>query len=172
MSTYIKIRSAITTQHLTLPGRIQISFNGEEKRVVIWDNGNLKIVEYCDEQFKAAKKIQVWWRMVQHRNRCREHRAWELQIQRVISERKRGYKGQPIHGIVSGSKSGNVKGSFWISKKNGTVLSKSGPQSKNGDQRWSLGMKGTEYCPTMKIVGIGKHGMKHCVCQCATMIFT
>ena len=156
------------------------------------------IRRYCG-RYMEATRIQSWWRMRIARVKMEEIRreveaeieAWatiasdlyvdedrdedarELrELEREFSERNRAEKGLPIHGLQRGRKNGNEPGSFWISKKKGTVVSGSSPQGKNGDQRWSLGMKGEEYCPKMRIIGIGKHGIKHCICQCERMIFT
>jgi hypothetical protein len=179
---------------VNLPGPIQVTF-GDHHQMVVWENGSLHIVD----RHMEATRIQSWWRMRMARVEMEEIRreveaeveAWSTiasdlyvdedtgedsrelrELEREFSERNRAEKGLPIHGLQHGRKNGNEPGSFWISKKKGTVVSGSSPQGKNGDQRWSLGMKGGEYCPTMRIIGIGKHGIKHCICQCERMIFT
>ena len=175
---------------VNLPGPIQITF-GDQEQMVIWENGRLRIVDRIEE----ATRIQSWWRARMAKVRVQQVReeiemeadAWstivddlhveeearELRnLEREFSERVRADKGLPIHGLQRGRGNGNEPGSFWISKKKGTVVSGSAPQGKNGDQRWSLGMKGEEYCPTMRIIGIGKHGIKHCICQCGSLIYT
>lgn len=87
--------------------------------------------------------------------------------QRGGSEQNRVDRCLPVHGLQRGRRNGNEPGSFWISKKNGTVLSRGKFAGiKHGDQRWAIGLKGEEYCPTMRIIGTNG-GIKHCVCQCS-----
>ena len=180
---------------VNLQGPIQITI-GDQEQMVVWGNGRLRIVDRIEE----ATRIQSWWRARMAKVRVQQVReeiemeadAWstivnhlhveedseeeeerELRnLEREFSERYRADKGYPIHGLRRGRGNGNEPGSFWISKKRGTVVSSGAPQKKGGDQRWSLGMKGEEYCPTMRIIGIGHHGVKHCICQCASLIYT
>jgi len=192
MSGCLKIRSMDSpgSFQVNLPGPIQITF-GDEDQMVMWENGILRIVDRIEE----ATRIQSWWRARMAKVRVQQVReeiemeadAWstivddlhveedseeeerELRIlEREYSERVRADKERPIHGLPQGRGNGNEPGSFWISKKTWTVLSGGAP----GDQKWSVGMKGEEYCPTMRIIGIGKHGAKHCICNCGSLIYT
>jgi len=192
MSGCLKIRSMDSpgSFQVNLPGPIQITF-GDEDQMVMWENGILRIVDRIEE----ATRIQSWWRTRMAKVRVQQVReeiemeadAWstivdhlhveedseeeeiELRIlEREFSERVRADNGLPIHGLQRGRENGNEPGSFWISKKTWTVLSGGAP----GDQKWSVGMKGEEYCPTMRIIGIGKHGIKHCICNCGSLIYT
>ena len=83
---------------------------------------------------------------------------------REVSEMKRKNTGLPIHGLRKGNSGGNAPGSFWINGEG--AVTGAGASGSRGDQRWAKGMDGRTYCPTMKIVGIGKNKVKHCICNC------
>jgi hypothetical protein len=169
---------------INLPGELDISItsSGGDLRVSCNDAGGVSVVNEND----AANTIQKAFRRRRAMMLAREQmdemrmRAWE-EASRIASEeedaRNRGHRRniseltrmaamEPIHGLARGSANGNDRGSFWISGSTGKVLSYGKAFGKDGDQRWAVGMKGEDYCHSMRIVGTGKNKTRHCICNC------
>jgi len=166
----------------SLPGELDISISSSDGdlRVSCDGEGRVSVVNEND----AANTIQKAFRrrraMMLAREQMDEMRAREeasrisseeenarcLECNRDVSELKRMAAGEAIHGLPRGSTNGNDRGSFWISGSTGKVLSYGKAFGKEGDQRWAVGMKGEDYCHTMRIVGTGKNKTKHCICNC------
>lgn len=116
---------------------------------VYWNEDGEMVVINLEE---AATKIQ------------RVYRGWSVRAKDEHREKRYSLcSNQVAHGTSRGGKK-NPLGSFCVSKKKDTVLAAGFCFQKGGDQRWAVGMKSKEYCPTHIKIDIGAQFM--CLCQC------
>jgi len=122
-------------------------------RVYWTSDGEMMVIDLND----AAIKIQ------------RIFRGWSVRSKEQKKEKVRSAisSGQVAHGFARGGKV-NPLGSFWVSKKKGTVLASGFVFQKGGDQRWAVGMKAENYCPCHTKIDVGTQYL--CMCQCPSTL--
>lgn len=121
---------------------------------VYWTEDGEMVVTDLNE---SARKIQ---RIV---------RGWSVRSKMRKEEKLRDAidSGRVAHGSSRGGKV-NPLGSFYVSKKKGTILASGFVFQKGGDQRWAVGMKAEEYCPCHTKIDVGTQYL--CLCHCPSTL--
>ena len=125
---------------------------------VYWTEDGEMVVTDLNEAAKKIQKIARGWSV---RSRMRK----EENVPSVAD--KWLFLSGPAHGSSRGGKV-NPLGSFYVSKKKGTVLASGFVFQKGGDQRWAVGMKAGEYCPCHTKIDVGTQYL--CMCQCPSTL--
>jgi len=121
----------------------------EGLRVYWTQEGEMVVIDLNE----AATKIQ------------RVFRGWYVRSKGHI--RSAIFSCQVAHGVSRGGKV-NPLGSFWVSKKKDTVLASGFVFQKGGDQRWAVGMKSRDYCPSHTKIDVGSQYL--CMCNCPSTL--